>query len=64
MCSSTKGWGEASVVPGSFGEVPAGVLALGARKRHNFEGGHGGELLGFLGATVSRMIARWFTIRR
>jgi hypothetical protein len=47
-----------------FIEVPAGVLALGARKRHNFEGGHGGELLGFLGATVSRMIARWFTTQR
>lgn len=46
------------------GEVPAGVLALGARTPHNFEGLHGSELLGFLGATVSRMIARWLTIRR
>ena len=46
------------------GEVPAGVLALGARTPHNFEGLHGSELLGFLGSTVTRMIARWFTTRR
>ena len=42
-------------------EVPAGVLALGSRVPHNFEGLHGSELLGFLGSTVTRMIARWFT---
>jgi hypothetical protein len=46
------------------GEVPAGVLALGARKPHNFEGLHGSELLGFLGSTVTRMIARWFATFR
>jgi len=39
--------------------LPTGVLALGARAAHNFEGGHGGELLAFLGSVVSRMIARW-----
>lgn len=39
--------------------LPQGVLALGARRTHNFEGGHGGELLVFLGQVVSRMIARW-----
>lgn len=39
--------------------LPVGMLALGARAAHNFEGGHGGELLAFLGSVVSRMIARW-----
>lgn len=38
---------------------PVGMLALGARAAHNFEGGHRGELLAFLGSVVSRMIARW-----
>lgn len=39
--------------------MPAGMLALGARAAHSFEGGHGGELLAFLGNVVSRMITRW-----
>lgn len=52
---------EALVRLSPHGEVPAGVLALGARKPHNFDGLHGSELLGFLGATVTRMVARWFT---
>ena len=41
--------------------LPAGVLALGARAAHNFEGGHGGELLAFLGSIVSRMLVRWLS---
>lgn len=43
--------------------LPAGVLALGARRAHNFEGNNGGELLAFLGSVVSRMIARWLLSR-
>ena len=39
--------------------LPQGLLALGGRHAHSFEGGHGGELLAFLGQIVSRMIARW-----
>ena len=39
--------------------LPVGMLALGSRAAHNFEGSHGGELLAFLGSVVSRMIARW-----
>lgn len=39
--------------------LPAGVLALGARRTHNFTGNHGSELLGFLGAIVQRQIRRW-----
>lgn len=35
-----------------------GLLALGARDAR-FAGGQGSELLAFLGAVVSRMIARW-----
>jgi uncharacterized protein YigA (DUF484 family) len=43
--------------------LPVGILALGAREMHNFEGGHGGELLAFLGSIVARMIDRWLPIR-
>lgn len=41
--------------------LPKGVLALGSRVPHAFETAHGGELLIFLGAVVSRMISRWLT---
>lgn len=39
--------------------LPKGLLALGSRQGLGFDGGHGSELLSFLGAVVSRMIARW-----
>lgn len=39
--------------------LPEGVLALGQRKAQGFDARHGSELLLFLGATVSRAVARW-----
>ncbi|MCA3254304.1 MAG: DUF484 family protein [Alphaproteobacteria bacterium] len=38
--------------------VPQGLLALGSRQAHSFEGTHGAELLIFLGGVVARMLAR------
>jgi hypothetical protein len=38
---------------------PGGMLALGSRQPHAFGDHYSGELLGFLGRVVSRMIARW-----
>jgi len=44
--------------------LPQGVLALGSRQAHSFEGTHGAELLTFLGGVVSRMMARCQTAMR
>ncbi|MEX6724461.1 DUF484 family protein [Parapedomonas caeni] len=41
--------------------LPRGVLALGSRIEHSFEGVHGTELLTFLGAVTARCISRWLT---
>ena len=38
--------------------LPQGLLALGSRQAHSFEGTHGAELLTFLGGVVARMLAR------
>jgi len=39
--------------------LPGGVLALGQRRPQGFDTRAGSELLGFLGAMLSRMIGRW-----
>ena len=39
--------------------LPSGLLVLGQRGGQRFETLHGSELLVFLGATLSRTIARW-----
>jgi uncharacterized protein YigA (DUF484 family) len=39
--------------------LPGGVLALGQRRPQGFDNRAGSELLGFLGAMLSRMIGRW-----
>lgn len=39
--------------------LPGGVLALGQRRAAGFDTRAGSELLGFLGAMLSRMIGRW-----
>jgi hypothetical protein len=39
--------------------LPRGLLALGQRRAPGFETRQGSELLLFLGASLSRMIARW-----
>ena len=39
--------------------LPGGVVALGQRRPQGFDTRAGSELLGFLGAMLSRMIARW-----
>jgi uncharacterized protein YigA (DUF484 family) len=39
--------------------LPCGVLALGQRRPQGFDTRAGSELLGFLGAMLSRMIGRW-----
>lgn len=39
--------------------LPGGVIALGQRRPQGFETRAGSELLGFLGAMLSRMIGRW-----
>ena len=39
--------------------LPGGVLALGQRRPMGFDTRAGSELLGFLGAMLSRMIGRW-----
>lgn len=39
--------------------LPCGLLALGQRAESRFETRHGSELLGFLGATLARTVARW-----
>ncbi|HVM23670.1 MAG TPA: DUF484 family protein [Sphingomicrobium sp.] len=39
--------------------LPAGLLALGQRAELNLDGGHGSELLLFLGKSLAAMIRRW-----
>jgi uncharacterized protein YigA (DUF484 family) len=39
--------------------LPGGLLALGQRRPQGFDTRAGSELLGFLGAMLSRMIGRW-----
>ena len=39
--------------------LPGGVLILGQRRAAGFDTRAGSELLGFLGAMLSRMIGRW-----
>lgn len=41
--------------------LPSGVLALGSRQEHCFEGVHGTELLTFLGGVTGRCITRWLS---
>ena len=41
------------------GEGPAGLLVLGQRTEQSLDGRHGGELLLFLGRSLSAMIAGW-----
>lgn len=39
--------------------LPGGLLALGQRAGQKFDGGHGSELLLFLGNVLSRQMGRW-----
>jgi uncharacterized protein YigA (DUF484 family) len=39
--------------------LPQGLLVLGQRAELSLEGGHGAELLMFLGASLAAMIRRW-----
>lgn len=41
--------------------LPRGILALGSRMEHNFEGVPGSELLTFLGAVAARTLGLWLT---
>jgi uncharacterized protein YigA (DUF484 family) len=41
--------------------LPSGLLALGQRAALNLDGGHGSELLMFLGRTLAVMIRKWLT---
>ena len=41
--------------------LPSGLLALGQRAELSIDGGHGSELLMFLGRTLAAMIRKWLT---
>ncbi len=41
--------------------LPTGLLALGQRAEHSLDGGHGSELLMFLGRSLAAMIRKWLT---
>ena len=41
------------------GDAPGGIIALGQRAGERLDGGHGSELLLFLGRSLSSMIQRW-----
>lgn len=43
--------------------LPQGLLALGSRDAHSFEGVNGAELLSFLGGVVERCLTRWLARR-
>jgi len=40
---------------------PTGLLALGQRADLSLDGGHGSELLMFLGCALAAMIRKWLT---
>ena len=42
--------------------LPSGLLALGQRADLNLDGGHGSELLMFLGQSLAAMIRKWLTL--
>jgi uncharacterized protein YigA (DUF484 family) len=42
--------------------LPCGLLALGQRAQLSLDGGHGSELLMFLGASLAAMIRKWMSL--